>query len=150
MFKRSFHPAAGLLFGLTIVGLSGCQSWMAGYPLQSPTRVPPPGTNSYNVPSTYYNNTGGSVSQLYQGVPVSGGAVTLNPGMQPSQPSVAFGAQGVQPATYTTPGAPNANTGAVSAGYNMPTTGAFPNNGAPAGANANLGNNTPPPLNWQP
>lgn len=43
------------LLVLTIVGLSGCQG-IGGYSAQSVTRVPPIGTNSYQVPGNYYGN----------------------------------------------------------------------------------------------
>lgn len=40
------------------VGLSGCQAWPgANFPVQNTTRVPPPGTGTYNLPGGYYNKT---------------------------------------------------------------------------------------------
>ena len=42
---------------LALGHLVGCQSWQgAGFPMQNATRVPPPGTGTYPVPSGYYNN----------------------------------------------------------------------------------------------
>lgn len=46
------------IFGLLVLsffGLSGCQG-IGGYSAQSVTRVPPIGTNSYQVPGNYYGN----------------------------------------------------------------------------------------------
>jgi len=45
--------------------LAGCQSWQGtSFPIQNATRVPPPGTGTYQLPSGYYNNTGSSTSAL--------------------------------------------------------------------------------------
>ncbi len=44
------------LLVLCILGMSGCQG-MGGYSAQSITRVPPIGTNSYQVPGNYYGNS---------------------------------------------------------------------------------------------
>ncbi len=50
-FFRLTLIAACLSFG-------GCQSWQGGaFPLPNTTRVPPPGTGSYQLPSGYYNNS---------------------------------------------------------------------------------------------
>lgn len=50
-----------LLYSALIVALgytTGCQSWQgASFPMQNATRVPPPGTGTYQLPSGYYNNT---------------------------------------------------------------------------------------------
>jgi hypothetical protein len=49
---------AYVLISGAISGLSGCQAWpAANYPMQNATRVPPPGTGTYQLPSGYYNNT---------------------------------------------------------------------------------------------
>ena len=48
----------GWMLIASAVSLSGCQSWSGGtFPLQSQTRVPPPGTGTYQLPNGYYNNT---------------------------------------------------------------------------------------------
>lgn len=40
------------------LSFSGCQSWQgAAFPLPNTTRVPPPGTGSYQLPNGYYNNS---------------------------------------------------------------------------------------------
>lgn len=42
---------------LAVLFFSGCQSWQgANFPMQNGTRVPPPGTGTYQLPSGYYNN----------------------------------------------------------------------------------------------
>lgn len=47
----------GTVVMVAFVGLTGCQAWPgANFPLQNATRVPPPGTGTYPVPSGYYNN----------------------------------------------------------------------------------------------
>ncbi len=57
--KTRFALTASLLG----VCLSGCQSWQSGgFPLQNTTRVPPPGTGTFQVPNAYYNN--GSTSSI--------------------------------------------------------------------------------------
>lgn len=50
------------LFRLTLVAaclnFTGCQSWQgAAFPLPNASRVPPPATGSYQLPSGYYNNS---------------------------------------------------------------------------------------------
>lgn len=50
------------LFNLTLVSaclsFTGCQSWQgAAFPLPNASRVPPPATGSYQLPSGYYNNS---------------------------------------------------------------------------------------------
>jgi hypothetical protein len=48
-----FQTALFLAIGHAV----GCQSWQgASFPMQNATRVPPPGTGTYPVPSGYYNN----------------------------------------------------------------------------------------------
>ena len=43
---------------LLAVSVAGCQSWSPGaFPLQNMSRVPPPGTGTYQLPSGYYNNS---------------------------------------------------------------------------------------------
>lgn len=42
----------------SMIFLCGCQTWSnGGYPLQNVSRVPPPGTGTYQLPNGYYNNT---------------------------------------------------------------------------------------------
>lgn len=51
--KQLFYCA--LLF--TITTTAGCQSWQGtSFPLQNATRVAPPGTGTYQLPTGYYNN----------------------------------------------------------------------------------------------
>lgn len=43
--------------GAMVSSFAGCQSWQgAPFPMQNATRVPPPGTGTYQLPSGYYNN----------------------------------------------------------------------------------------------
>lgn len=53
--------AKPLIYSALIVAMvhgTGCQSWQgASFPMQNATRVPPPGTGTYALPSGYYNNT---------------------------------------------------------------------------------------------
>ena len=64
--------AKPLLYSALIVALAlttGCQSWQgASFPMQNATRVPPPGTGTYQLPSGYYNNTSTSSATLPQAV----------------------------------------------------------------------------------
>ncbi|MBX3422431.1 MAG: hypothetical protein KF752_12835 [Pirellulaceae bacterium] len=53
------------ILGMSLLALSGCQNMCGGgYPMQSMTRVPPPGTGSYPMPGAYYNNTMGAQSAV--------------------------------------------------------------------------------------
>ncbi len=64
------------------LSFSGCQSWQgAAFPLPNATRVPPPGTGTYQLPSGYYNNN--STSSLPVGSPatqLAGTSSGLTPG----------------------------------------------------------------------
>lgn len=90
---------------VSVLGFTGCQSWSTGgYPLQNPSRVQPPSTGAYQVPSTYYNNTGGQVSQLYQGVDPNGVQAFTSAGVSTTNlMSAPVGA--VQPANFAQPAA---------------------------------------------
>lgn len=51
--KQLFYCA--LLTAIT--STAGCQSWQGGsFPMQNTTRVAPPGTGTYQLPTGYYNN----------------------------------------------------------------------------------------------
>ena len=93
-----------------------------GYPMQYPARIQPPGTGTYNVPSNYYNQTNGAVSQVYPGAPLNSSVVTAAgaPGYN----------AGVAPATYTTPAG---STGGVT------TASTQPGFGQPAMSATNMG-----------
>ncbi len=55
MTSQQFFFSAFALAGFSICG---CQSWQgASFPMQNATRVPPPGTGTYQLPSGYYNNS---------------------------------------------------------------------------------------------
>ena len=52
-----------LLAGPLLLGMTGCCNWGGcGYPMNSMSRVPPPGTGSYPMPGSYYNNPVGMQS----------------------------------------------------------------------------------------
>ena len=101
---------------LGLLSLSGCKSWM-GYPMQYPARIQPPGTGTYNVPSNYYNQTGGSVSQVYPGTPVNASVMTAA--------GVPGYSTGVAPATYTTPAGSmgGVTTASTQPGFGQPPMG---------------------------
>ncbi|MFN3190120.1 MAG: hypothetical protein ACE361_06315 [Aureliella sp.] len=87
----------GLCAAACMLALCGCQSWNTGYPIQSPSRVPPPGTGSFQTSSPYYNGAGnyngtGNVSQNYP-------AAVPGYGVPQSYSAPAP----VQPATFTAP-----------------------------------------------
>ena len=47
----------GLFSTATVLLLAGCQTWgPSTFPLQNASRVPPPGTGSYQAPNGYYGN----------------------------------------------------------------------------------------------
>lgn len=117
-------------FGLGIATcLVGCRAWTGGYPLQSPARVQPPGTGTYQVPSSYYNQAGANVSTNYQqGIPGQGfvsapgvavGPQSLNTGFAPTNltnaapPVIPNAGQpsAVVPANYAAPAQPVYNNG---------------------------------------
>jgi hypothetical protein len=55
--NRAIALAAGCLL------FCGCQSWSGGaLNMQNATRVPPPGTGTYQLPPGYYNNTSAATS----------------------------------------------------------------------------------------
>lgn len=156
-FLRTAFVAAGCC-------LAGCQSWQgAGFPVQNATRVPPPGTGTYQLPSGYYNNSSSSsalpnsTSQLHAanattGIrPVSAAA----PGTQmPATNLTASSA--VVAATYSDP---NQNIQAVQAPFTQmrqeftesPTaSGSGASDSTGAAGNANPSNSVDvPSLQWQ-
>lgn len=136
-----------LLAACSVVGFTGCRAWTGGYPLQSPSRVPPPGTGTYQVPSNYYNNPG-TVSQAYSGGATNVAASNLNTGYPATNlvPATgvapgtanAFGNAPVQPASFTTPtgsapssGIPSTNASQGASSFN------FNDNGSQANLNWN-------------
>ncbi len=55
-------------FALGLLVSSGCHN--LGSPMQSATRVPPPGTGSYNLQGAYYNNPATATSSTVPSSPV--------------------------------------------------------------------------------
>lgn len=93
-----------LTAGIIMLGLllqSGCQNLCGGgYPMQSITRVPPPGTGSYPMQGGYYNNPMGAQSNLAPGSMPAGFAASQTG--TPGNPQI-MSAQNVVPAQYTAP-----------------------------------------------
>lgn len=91
---------------------SGCQSWsQMGQGIPSGSRVPPPGTGTYQVPSSYYNNTSGakagtaSTSQA----PAPGGAGSSS--VRTASADSAAGSGGVTTANWQVPTVDQMRTG---------------------------------------
>lgn len=60
--------------GVALAAIGGCQSWQgANFPVTNATRVPPPGTGTYQLPNGYYNSTNSTSA-------VSPSATTLHAG----------------------------------------------------------------------
>jgi hypothetical protein len=75
------RQVAGWVLAGLAVNVSGCQSWsQVGQGIPSGARVPPPGTGTYSVPSSYYNNAAGAktgtVSTGAQPAAAAGSAAT--------------------------------------------------------------------------
>ncbi len=65
---------------MSLAAMGGCQSWsQVGQGFPSNTRVAPPGTGTYNVPSSYYN--GGKGAAVGSNIPSTsaGGLVLTHP-----------------------------------------------------------------------
>ncbi|MEM8734117.1 MAG: hypothetical protein AAGG44_07840 [Planctomycetota bacterium] len=130
-FQKTSLSAAACL-----VALCGCQSWNTGYPIQSPARVPPPGTGSFQTSSPYYNGAGGNVSQNF---------LTASPGYGVPQ-SYAAPAP-VQPATFTAP--PSQPSAVVPANQFSPVNNAgFSGTSQGSGTTSNF-NDTGSNFRWQ-
>lgn len=125
------RQVVGWVLASLAVGVSGCQSWsQIGQGMPSGSRVPPPGTGTYPVPSSYYNGAGaktGAVSSNAQpayATTASSNAASSNA----ASPSAGQTASRTSPTTGTASGpstAPGFNTGAPTttstAGYPIPT-----------------------------
>ena len=129
---RSLSYSQLLAGSLAATLFVGCHSWSGGaYPFQSTSRVPPPATGSYQVPSSYYNNTGGNVSQVYQGsAPVAANPASAANGSLPAENGFT---NTVQPAGYSATAGGMPPVTAAPAGFSSGANAGF---GAPATANA--------------
>ncbi len=129
LFNRS---AAALL----ILG-SGCKSWSSdNYSLYNATRVPPPGTGTYQLPNGYYNNAAQPAAG--QAAPVnaapganSAAAVAPNPIADTMPPTSLASATGstpsVQTAQFTDAQAGTAGSSFAPANSSgLPSTGGMP------------------------
>ena len=62
---------------ITITTTVGCQSWQgASFPMQNATRVAPPGTGTYQLPTGYYNNSTSAVAPTGQMMQASNDAAS--------------------------------------------------------------------------
>ncbi|WP_145076494.1 hypothetical protein [Aureliella helgolandensis] len=82
--KRQLIFALSLLV-LSLCVLCGCQAGASGFPMQNMTRVPPPGTGTYQTSGDYYNNNTSAVPVSSNGqsagatlAPVGGNLPTTN------------------------------------------------------------------------
>lgn len=56
---------AGWFVSTLAIGISGCQSWsQLGQTMPTGSRVPPPGTGTFQVPSSYYNSSNGAAGKV--------------------------------------------------------------------------------------
>lgn len=143
--------AKPLLLCATLVVMaqtSGCQSWQgASFPMQNATRVPPPGTGTYQMPSGYYNNSSVS-SQPAASLPQASQTMQANNAAAGSpQAANSAGGEVVQAAFQSTQPSASAVAGSPAAAkFNASS------NGFSSGAAANL-SDTPsaetPSLQWQ-
>ena len=136
--KSRIFLAISFAVGMCIASSTGCQSWQGGYPLSNPARVPPPGTGTYQVPSGYYNNTGGQVSQMNPVGGYTNGMPSTNLTVSSSAPVQTAGFAGNP--SYGQGVVPAASFGPAQSG-NLPST-----NGNTV--NFSDGSNVPA-LNWQ-
>lgn len=92
LLRRSRFLVFCLLLGGPV--MVGCQSWNAGgFPLDNMSRVPPPGTGTYQLPGGYYN--GGTTGQVSSNVDAGFEAATFASANNPAGVSFA----GAMPAT---------------------------------------------------
>ena len=91
---------------LAVVSLCGCQSWSpGGFPLQNMSRVPPPGTGTYQLPNGYYNNNTSATTPSGQ-VMTAGATGGLRPAQGALPTTNLAASQGnaqVQTAQFTAP-----------------------------------------------
>ena len=112
------------LFNLTLVTacltFTGCQSWQgAAFPLPNASRVPPPATGSYQLPSGYYNNS--ATSSLSNASPANQFA-SNNSGLQ-SAPSQMASTNGVSTASFEAIQSTQNNNALAPATYAQPMSG---------------------------
>lgn len=146
--------AKPLLYSALIVALAlttGCQSWQgASFPMQNATRVPPPGTGTYQMPSGYYNNTStsslpaASLPQASQTMQANNSAT----GSSQAANSGGAGGEVVQAAFQSSQANTSAAAGSPVATAQFNDSG----NGFSSGAAANLSGSSSaetPSLQWQ-
>lgn len=145
---------------IAIIHSVGCQTWQgASFPLQNATRVPPPGTGTYQLPTGYYNNSTSALTPAGQTMQASNGAASglrtasgplpttnLNSAFQPAN---ALGS-GVVPAAFQSE-ATNRPAGSAS-NFSDSSTFSDSSGGSSSGAAASLSdapNTEAPSLQWQ-
>lgn len=126
------------LVALSLTAMCGCQTWSTGgYPLQNVSRVPPPGTGTYQLPNGYYNNNTTAVAPNGQVMTASTNTGGLRPasGGLPTTTLAGFSASQnqVQPAQFTQPpSASQFGPASMSSGQNVnqviPASGTAMNN----------------------
>jgi hypothetical protein len=101
---------SGCLLACLMSGLSGCQSWsQVGQGVPGGSRVAPPGTGTYQVPSSYYNNGSKTGAINTTSSPAASVAATTPTATTPSsmrtasQPLPTTGATGATAANWQTP-----------------------------------------------
>jgi hypothetical protein len=142
-----------------LLSLCGCQTWSNGaYPLQNVSRVPPPGTGSYQMPNGYYNNGTAALSPTGQVTAASANVSGLRPasGGLPTTTLNDFGTSQnqVQTAQFTQPA--NAGQSGVSGPTDFSPTSNVQNSGfqsqaISSGASASFSDSQPDTseLQWQ-
>lgn len=99
---------SGLLLAGWVSAVGGCQSWsQVGQGVPSGARVPAPGTGTYQLPTSYYNN----------GARTGAVSTTTNPAASATATGVARTASQPLPST----GSAGATTGATTASWQPPS-----------------------------
>lgn len=109
------RQVVGWVLASLAVSVSGCQSWsQVAQGIPSGSRVPPPGTGTYQVPSSYYNNGAaaktGAVSSNAQPAGGTNTAAAANNTTTASNTTTARTASQALPSTGPSAGAPTATT----------------------------------------
>ncbi len=161
--KQLFYCTLFVAISTTV----GCQSWQGvGFPMQNATRVAPPGTGTYQLPTGYYNNNTSALAPAGQMMQASNGAAgalrtasgplpTTNTTANNSVGSFATSSSnsmgsGVVPAAFQSEvsGRPTGSTTTFSDSSNFSDS----NSGGSGGASASLSdapNSEAPSLQWQ-
>lgn len=164
--KRVSKTVLILSISTCLVWQVGCQSWSAGgYSMQNASRVPPPATGTYQLPSAYYNGGGGQASNATQNANSSLSARGVSAAPPVGSPLTGVSSTNVQPAGYMAPaGANYPVNGGSAANYATTASPVSPNTGFQSGAGVTTSNlptiggasaslsdtSQVPSLGWQP